>query len=101
MDILDRVFWLRIGFAVIAGLVAGGLGFLSFNENAANGIGIGFLFYLISYIVARGIYGKIIPSTDKNKLITTGIGAYVFMFLFIWILYNTIFVQTGGEDVGI
>lgn len=97
LETLDRVFWLRIGFAVIAGLIAGGLGFLSFNEKAANGIGVAFLFYIISYVVARSRYGRSIPPSDKNKLITTGIGAYVFMFLFIWILYNTIaFVQGGG-----
>ena len=88
---------MRIGFAVIAGLVAGGMGFLTFNENAANGIGIGFLFYIISYVVARSRYGKMIPPSDKNKLLTNGIGGYVFMFLFIWILYNTIaFMQARG-----
>ncbi len=97
MDALDRVFWLRIGFAVIAGLLAGGLDFLTFNENAANGIGIGFLLYIVSYVVARSRYGRMIPPSDKKKLLTNGIGGYIFMFLFIWILYNTIaFMQARG-----
>ncbi len=96
MNPLDKVFWIRIIFAVIAGLVAGGLGFLSINKDAASGIGIGFLFYILSYATVRAFYGKSILPTERSKLITTGIGAYIFMFLFIWILYNTISFGRGG-----
>lgn len=90
MDALDKVFWVRISLAVIAGFVAGALGFFSTNLNSINGIGIGFLFYIISYIVVRALYGKSIPTTERKRLATNGIGGYIFMFLFIWILYNTI-----------
>ena len=95
---MDKVFWLRIGFAILAGLIAGGLGFLSINKdmNPAGGVGIGFLLYIISYIVARSMYSKKVPKDDRRKLFTTGIGAYIFMFLFIWILYNTIVFVQGG-----
>lgn len=90
MDSLEKVFWIRIGFAIAAGLVAGLLGFSSINGNGINGILIGFSFYIISYIVMRGLYIRKILPTDRNKLITTGLGSYIFMFLFVWILYNTI-----------
>ncbi len=96
METLDKVFWLRVGFAIIAGLTTGIVGFISFNENAINGIGVGMIFYILSYILASALYKRKILASEKSKLFTTGIGAYIFMFLFVWILYNTfIFVEIG------
>ncbi len=97
METLDKVFWIRIGLAIIAGLVTSALGFNSFNEHAVNGIGIGILFYILSYVIAVMLYKRIILSSEKSKLFTTGIGAYIFMFLFIWILYNTIIFANMGR----
>jgi len=89
MSITDKIFWLRIGFAMLAGLISGALGYLSGNPQGFRGIGIGFLLYFISYIVARIAFGKRVPLSEHRKLVTTGMGAYVFMFLTVWILYNT------------
>jgi hypothetical protein len=88
---------MRIGFGVLAGIVAGALGYLSYNPQAFRGIGIGFIIYFASYIVAKSSIGKQLPPTDYRKMVTTGMGGYVFMFLFMWILYNTFALteQTG------
>lgn len=88
---------MRIGFGVLAGIVAGALGYLSYNPQAFRGIGIGFIIYFASYIVAKFSFGKQLPPTDYRKMVTTGMGGYVFMFLFMWILYNTFALteQTG------
>ncbi len=93
MSITDKIFWLRIGFAVLAGIISGALGFLSNNPQAFRGIGIGFLLYFITYIIARVAFGKRLPISEHRKLVTTGMGAYVFMFLTVWILYNTYVYQ--------
>jgi len=88
---------MRIGFGVLAGILAGALGYLSFNPMAFRGIGIGFMIYFVSYIVTRFSFGKHLPPTDYRKMVTTGMAGYVFMFMFTWILYNTFSLgqQTG------
>lgn len=86
---IDKIFWIRVGFAVLAGVLAGALGYVSLNPMAFRGIGIGFLIYFISYIAVRVAFTKQLPPSDYKKLITTGMLAYVFMFLFVWVLYNT------------
>ncbi len=89
MGPIDKIFWIRVGFAVLAGVLAGALGYVSLNPMAFRGIGIGFLIYFISYIAVRVAFTKQLPPSDYKKLITTGMLAYVFMFLFVWVLYNT------------
>ena len=88
---------MRIGFGVLAGILAGALGYLSFNPMAFRGIGIGFMIYFVSYVVVRYSFGKNLPPTDYRKMLTTGMAGYVFMFMFTWILYNTFSLgqQTG------
>ncbi len=99
MSIADKIFWIRIGFAVLAGIISGALGFLSNNPQAFRGIGIGFLLYFITYIIARIAFGKRMPISEHRKLVTTGMGAYVFMFLTVWILYNTyVYQERLGTD---
>ncbi|MEM4400006.1 MAG: hypothetical protein QW776_02525 [Candidatus Nitrosocaldus sp.] len=100
MSPIDKIFWLRIGFAVLAGIVAGAMGFLSTNPQAFRGIGIGFLLYFITYLIARFSFGKRIPPSESRKLVTTGMGGYVFMFLLVWILYNTFVYQQLASEQG-
>jgi len=88
---------MRIGFGILAGVLAGALGYLSYNPMAFRGVGIGFMIYFLSYIVAKFSFGRSLPPTDYRKMVTTGLGGYVFIFLFMWILYNTFLLiqQTG------
>ncbi|MFQ5920590.1 MAG: hypothetical protein ACE5JV_01070 [Nitrososphaerales archaeon] len=95
-DSIPAVAYPTVGLAVIL-LVAGALGYLSFNPMSFRGIGVGFIIYFVSYIVVRFSIGRDLPPTDYRKMITTGMPGYVFMFMFIWILYNTF---TFAEQTG-
>jgi hypothetical protein len=41
-----------------------------------------------------------LPSSDRKKIVTQGIGSYVFLYLFTWIVTFTL-VQTGSASNGI
>jgi hypothetical protein len=91
---LSRLAWIRVGFGAAAGIIAGLLNFLTLqppivNPNAYYGIYIGILVYIGSYYYARYNLVKGINPKDKNKLLTQGIGSYVIMFIFSWIMFNT------------
>ena len=51
---------------------------------------VGIIFYIVSYIIAKKITGNV-PKDKKNKLITNGIFAFIFMLLtFMVIIYTAI-----------
>ena len=88
--------WGRVGLGVIAGLLSGFLGFISsnyptptLNDNAYYGAYLAILVYFLSYYWAKYGVLKGIDPKNKNKLITQGIGTYIMVFLFTWIVYNT------------
>jgi hypothetical protein len=85
--------WGRMGLGVIAGVLSGSMGFISspigLNENAYYGAYLGVLFYFLSYYWAKYSVLKGIDPKNKNKLITQGIGTFIMIFLFTWIVYNT------------
>ena len=89
--------WGRVGLGAIAGFVSGMLGFVSqpgvLNENAYYGAYLAILVYVLSYYWAKYSVLKGIDPKYKNKLITQGIGTYVMVFLFTWIVYNTAVVM--------
>jgi len=82
--------WGRMGLAVIAGLLSGLLGLTSSSgENAYYGAYIAVLMYFLSYYWAKYSVLKGIDPKNKNKLITQGIGTFIMIFLFTWVVYNT------------
>jgi hypothetical protein len=97
---LQRLAWIRVGLGALAGLISGVLGlitipdpsqnYLNFNPNAYVGIYLAIFVYILSYYLAKYGMGIVLPEKSKNKLITQGIGGYFMMFLFFWILYNTL-----------
>jgi len=96
---LDKLFWLRVGMGLLAGSLAAFLG-LSMEESSRPflGFGIAIILFIISYGIAKAMRIPI-PSSDKKKLIMTGIGSYFFMFLFSWILVNTLIHPEVGLQV--
>ncbi len=97
---LGRMAWIRVGLGALAGLVSGLMGFLTLdpaspNHNAYYGFYIAALVYVLSYYLAKYIILKGIDPKNKNKLVTQGIGSYIMVFLFVWILYNTTCVLFG------
>lgn len=93
---LDKVFWLRVGMGVLAGALSAIIGNPVESYRVALGFGIMIVLFIVSYVVARSM-GIPVPASDKKKLVTTGYGSYFLMFIFCWILVNTLI----HPDVGI
>jgi hypothetical protein len=97
---LDKLFYLRVGFAVIAGTLAT---FLFENIQGEERRWASIVFMIIVFIVTIFIAKSMnmqLPSSDRKKIITQGIGSYIFIYLFIWILTYTI-VHAGTVSTGI
>ena len=93
--LLDKLFWIRIGLAAIAGVVATFL-FESVEGEERRWASIGFMIavFIASTVIGKGM--KIgLPPSDRKKIVTTGIGSYVFIYLFMWILSYTLIHHSG------
>jgi hypothetical protein len=91
---LARLAWIRVGLGAIAGLVAGFLNFVTLDPNVVNpnayyGVYIGVIVYIASYYLAKYNLVKGINPKDRNKLFTQGIGSFIIMFIFCWIVVST------------
>ncbi len=87
---IDQLFWLRIALAVIAGTFATFL-FDSLEGEERRWISIGFMITI--FIVSIGIAKNMrlqLPKSDRKKLVTTGIGSYIFIYLFMWLFTYTL-----------
>lgn len=96
-----------MGFAALGGAVSGMLGLVTptspidttsiwqnlkenvANPNAYDALYIAIFLFIGTYYLAKYTILKGISPKDKNRLITQGIGSYVMMFIFSWILFNT------------
>ena len=96
---LNKLFWLRVGMGILAGSLSAELGY-SMEEASRPFLGFGIMItlFIISYGIAKAMRIPI-PTSDKKKLIMTGIGSYFFMFLFSWILVNTFIHTEAGLQV--
>ena len=92
---VDQLFWLRIGLAIIAGTAATFI-FEPIEGEERRWSSIAFM--IIIFIVSVGIGKSMklqLPKSDRKKLVTTAIGSYVFIYLFMWILsYTLVNLQT-------
>jgi hypothetical protein len=87
---VDQLFWLRIGLAVIAGASAT---FIFEPVEGEERRWSSIVFMIIIFIVSIGIGKSMnlkLPKSDRKKLVTTGIGSYIFIYLFMWIFTYTI-----------
>lgn len=93
---IDILFWIRVGLAVLGGTLATFL-FEPFEgeERRLASIVLLIAIFITSVGIAKGMRIQLPPS-DKKKLLTTGIGSYIFIYLFMWILTYT-FVHAGGN----
>jgi multidrug transporter EmrE-like cation transporter len=88
--LLDRLFWIRIGMAALGGIIATFL-FESVEGEERRWASIGFMIivFIASAVIGKGM--KIgLPHSDRKKIVTTGLGTYVFLYLFMWILSYTL-----------
>ncbi len=95
---LDKVFWIRVGLGILAGALSAEMGstMVHYRDKGFTAVGIAIILFIISYAIAKTLRVPL-PSSDKRKLVMTGIGSYFLMFLFTWILVNTLI----HPDVGI
>ncbi|MGB9726820.1 MAG: hypothetical protein ACPLZF_00250 [Nitrososphaeria archaeon] len=85
----NKLFWLRVVFAIFAGLFSGVMNFS--NESSFFGVLTIILFYLLSYFIGK--YYIFSDKGDNGSLFTTGIGTYIMLSLFVWIFYYTLHVS--------
>ena len=96
---LSKLYWMRIALAIIAGAAATFL-FEDIEGEERRWTSIAFMIILFigSIVVAKSMKMQL-PSSDRKKIVTQALGSYVFLYLFIWILTNTI-VNVGTVSNG-
>ena len=97
---LNKLFWMRVGLAVIAGAAATFL-FEGIEGEDRRWASIAFMIivFIGTIIVAKGMKMQL-PSSDRKKIVTQGIGSYIFLYLFTWIVTYTL-VHSGSVSSGI
>ena len=97
---LNKLFWLRVSLAVIAGTIATFI-FEDIEGEERRWASIAFMIvvFLGTIIVAKGMKMQL-PSSDRKKIVTQGIGSYIFLYLFVWIVTYTL-VHSGSVSSGI
>ncbi len=92
----DRLFWLRIATAIAGGIIATFAfeDIADVEEKRWTSIGFMIMLFIATAIVAKSWKIKI---ANRKKYVTTGIGGFVFMYLFIWIFTYTV-VNAGTSQ---
>jgi len=95
---LDKLFWLRVALGILAGIISALVGnSIEIESRPFVGFGIMIFLFIVSYGIARAMQIPL-PTSDRKKLVMTGIGSYFFMFIFSWILVNTL-MHPGAIDL--
>ena len=87
----NTLFWLRFAFALIGGVIATFLfeEIEGDEERRWSSIIFMIVLFITTCFIAKGM--KInFPKSDRKKLVTTGIGSFIFLYLFAWIMTYTL-----------
>ena len=97
---LNKLFWMRVALAVIAGTAATFI-FEGIEGEERRWASIGFMIIIFfgTVIIAKGMKMQL-PSSDRKKIVTQAIGSYVFLYLFSWIVSYTL-THLGSTTNGI
>ena len=97
---LNKLFWMRVALAVIAGTAATFI-FEGIEGEERRWASIGFMIIIFfgTIIIAKGMKMQL-PSSDRKKIVTQAIGSYVFLYLFSWIVSYTL-THLGSTTNGI
>ena len=95
---INKLFWLRIALALIAGTAATFI-FDSIEGEDRRWASVAFMIiiFIVSVGIAKGMKMQL-PRSDRKKLVTTAIGSFVFLYLFSWIVSYTLVNITGNES---
>ncbi len=97
---LNKLFWMRVVLAVIAGTSATFIfADIEGEERRWASIGYMIIVFFASIMVAKGMKMQL-PHSDRKKLVTQAIGSYIFLYLFTWIVSYTL-VHSGSVTSGI
>jgi hypothetical protein len=89
----DKLYWLRIGLAALGGTGTE----LLVGTDWTTGLTIAIAVYLASYYLAWFGWYRGVPKEQQGKIYTTGVGGFVLVFLFTWMLFFTL--QTAGYSL--
>jgi hypothetical protein len=95
LDTFERVYYARAIIGVAAGIVAGFVIPVEFDQAASVGVAvlIAFVFYFISFGVGKSI-AKNVPKDKRRKVATEGIVPFIFMLLTFMIIVYTALHQS-------
>jgi len=97
---LNTLFWLRVGLAILAGTAATFI-FEDIQGEERRWASIGFMIIIFAgtFVVAKSMKMQL-PRSDRKKFVTQGMGSYVFLYLFTWIVSYTL-VHAGRIPLGV
>jgi len=86
----DKLFWMRFAFALIGGVIATFVfdGIADSEEKRWSSIIFMIVLFVVTCFIAKVMKIKF-SKADRKKLVTTGIGSYIFLYLFAWIMTHT------------
>ncbi len=102
------MYWFRTGLGVLGGglaeLLTGCKVILPPAANAGTCVGsavpdysTGILvwvgLYLLSFYLIKWTYGKKLDKDEQRKIVTTGIGSFILLFIFTWVILFTLGVS--------
>ena len=88
----NTLFWMRIAFALIGGAIAT-FAFDSIEDSEEKrwtSIIFMIVLFVATCVIAKYVLKTNFSRADRKKLVTTGIGSYIFLYLFAWILSYTL-----------
>ncbi|MDQ3909822.1 MAG: hypothetical protein M3232_05395 [Thermoproteota archaeon] len=96
MDIFERLYYMRALVGVAAGIVAGIVIPVDFDQYTSIGIAIliGMVFYFVSLGIGRRI-AKNVPRDKRKKVATEGIMPFIFLLLIFMIMVYTALHQSS------
>lgn len=89
---LDILYWSRIGFGILAALIATIAIDLKVGNPLINGITVGLLVYIITYYLLKWRFMNKVEK--QSKIFTTGIFTYFLAFILCWTLFTTPFLKS-------
>lgn len=106
LNLPDKVYWFRVLMGIVGGALTAFLigsaeiverGDISLSVNSSEiafrGITILMFMYLISYYLAKFVIAPQIPTEQRRKWATAGIGSFIAIFWWTWILLTTLRVM--------
>ena len=99
---LNKLFWMRVVLAIIAGTAATFI-FEDIEGEEKMWASIGFMVVIFfgTIIIAKGMKMQL-PSSDRKKVVTQAIGSYIFLYLFSWIVsYTLTHLETVNSGINI